>query len=67
MISLLRHNQTVQREEDGAIGKLVWPQEEVQKDDISIALMIPKEFFTSVLFRDTLDVVSLIVRYRTMQ
>ena len=63
VISLLRHNQTVQREEDGAIqfwiinfifeiihhkyssglmnvGNLVWQQEEDQKEDISIALII---------------------------
>ena len=63
VISLLRHNQTVQREDDGAIqfwrinfifeinshkysiglmsdGKLAWQQEEVQKEDISIALII---------------------------
>ena len=60
VINLLRHNQTLQREEDGAIefykinsifeiiihkykfglmivGKLVWLQEEVRKEDISIA------------------------------
>ena len=89
VISLLRHNQTVQREEDGAIqfwrkkfifgiiphkysidlmivGKLVWHQEEVQKGDISIAPMIREEFFTSELFRDTLEIISLILSYRTM-
>ena len=48
------------------VGKLVWQQEEVRKEDISIALMILEEFFTSVLFRDTLDVISLILCYRTM-
>ena len=48
------------------VGKLVWQQEEVRKEDISIALMIREEFFTSVLFRDTLEVISLILRYRTM-
>ena len=47
------------------VGKLVWQQEEVRKY-ISIALMILEEFFTSVLFRDTLDVILLILRYRTM-
>ena len=89
MISLLRHNQTVQREDDGAIqfwrinfifeinshkysiglmsvGNLVWQQEEVQKGDISIALIIRGESFTSELFKDTQDEVSLILRYRTM-
>ena len=48
------------------VGKLVWPQEEVRNEDISIALMILEESFTSVLFRDTLDIISLILRYRTM-
>ena len=89
VINLLRHNQTSQREEDGAIefyeikfhlrdhhsqiqvwsddlGKLVWQQEAVRKEDISIALMIREEFFTSVLFRDTLEAILLILRYRTM-
>ena len=89
VINLLRHNQTLQREDDGAIelyksnsifeiiihkynfglmivGKLVWPQEEVRKEDISVALMILEESFTSVLFRDTLETISLILRYRTM-
>ena len=47
-------------------GNLVWQQEEVQKGDISIALIIREQFFTSVLFRDTLDIISLILRYRTM-
>ena len=28
------------------VGKLVWQQEEVRKEDISIALMIQEEFFT---------------------
>ena len=74
VISLLRHNQTVQREEDGAIqfwriqfylrshshmysiglmivGKLVWQQEEVREEDISIALISREQSFTSVLFR----------------
>ena len=48
-------------------GKLVWQQEQVRKEDISIALMIQEEFFTSVLFRDTLETISLIQRYRTMK
>ena len=48
------------------VGKHVWHQEEVQKGDISIALIVLEESFTSVLFRDTLDVIPLILRYRTM-
>ena len=48
------------------VGKLVSQQEEVRKEGISIALMILEEFFTSVLFRDTLDIISLILHYRTM-
>ena len=77
VISLLRHNQTVQREDDGTIqfwrinsviihryiiglmivGSIVWQQD----------LMIRAEFFTSELFRDTLEAISLILRYRTVQ
>ena len=48
------------------VGNLVWQQEEVRKGDISIALLIREESFTSELFRDTLDIISLILRYRTM-
>ena len=48
------------------VGKPVWPQEEVRKEDISIALMIREEFSTSVLFKDILEAISLIQRYRTM-
>ena len=89
VISLLRHNQTLNRKtmeqfNSGelnfifeinshkyniglmSVGNLVWQQEEVQKEDISIALMIREQSFTSVLFKDTLDVISLILRYRTM-
>ena len=43
-----------------SVGNLVWQQEEVQKEDISIALIILEQFFASVLFRDTLDVISLL-------
>ena len=32
------------------VGKFVWQQEEVRKDDISIALIIREESFTSELF-----------------
>ena len=48
------------------VGNLVWQQEEVQKGDTSIALIIREQFFTSVLFRDTLHPISLIFFYRTM-
>ena len=37
------------------VGKLVWQQEEVRKEDISIALIIREESFISQLFRDTLE------------
>ena len=40
-----------------SVGNLVWQQEEVQKEDVSIALIIREQFFTSVLFRDTLDTI----------
>ena len=46
------------------VGKLVWL--EVRKEDISIALMIREEFSTSVLFKDIVEAISLILRYRTM-
>ena len=48
------------------VGKLVWQQEEDRKEDISIALIILEESFTSELFKDTLETISLILRYRTM-
>ena len=48
------------------VGKFAWQQEEDQKDDISIALIFQEQFFTSVLFKDTQDVISLIFHYRTM-
>ena len=89
VISLLRHNQTVQREDDGAIKfyrikfYLRSHSSQVQhwSDDrwkacmaagggskrrISIALIIREQSFTSVLFRDILGIISLILRYRTM-
>ena len=48
-------------------GKLVvWQQEEDRKEDINVALIIREESFTSELFKDTLDVISLILRYKTM-
>ena len=48
------------------VGKLVWVQEEDREEDISIALLIREEFFTSVLFKDILEANSLIQRYRTL-
>ena len=48
------------------VGNLVWQQEEVQKGDISIALIIREQSFTSELFKDTLDIISLILRCKTM-
>ena len=47
-------------------GKLVWLQEEDRNEDISIALIIWEQFSTSVLFKDILEAISLILRYRTM-
>ena len=89
VINLLRHNQTVQRQDDGAVqfwrikivlpfffhkflvgrmivGKFAWQQEEDQKEDISIALIFQEQFFTSVLFKDTQDVISLVLCCKTM-
>ena len=89
VINLLRHNQTVQREEDGQfnsgelsfifeilphkysiglmiVGNLVWQQEEVRKRHINIALIIREESFTSELFKDIPEAISLILRYRIM-
>ena len=48
------------------VGKHAWQQEEDQKEDISIALIFQEQLFTSELFKDTQDVVSLILHYRTM-
>ena len=84
VISLLRHNQTVPREEDGAIQfwRITfhlrkqfsqiqhWSDERwkscLAAGDISIALIIREQSFTSVLFKDTLGIISLILRYKTM-
>ena len=49
------------------VGNLVWQQEEVRKGDISVALIIREESFTSELFKDTLEIISLILHYWTMQ
>ena len=48
------------------VGKFAWQQEEVQKEDIGIVLIIWEQSFTSVLFKDTLDIIPLILHYRTM-
>ena len=48
------------------VGKLVGLQEEVRKEDISIALIIREQFSTSVLFKDILEAILLIQCYRTM-
>ena len=47
------------------VGKLVWQQEEDQKEDISTALIFQEQFCTSALFKDTQDVISLIFCYKT--
>ena len=47
-------------------GKLVWLQEEDRNEDISIALTVREQFSTSVLFKDILETISLILRYRKM-
>ena len=46
-------------------GKLVWLQEEDPNEDISIALIIWEQSSTSVLFKDILEAISLILHYRT--
>ena len=48
------------------VGKLVWLQEEDRNEDISIALIIREQFFTSVLFKDILETILLVLRHRTM-
>ena len=47
-------------------GKHAWQQEEDPKEDISVALIFQEQSFSSVLFRDTQDVVSSILHYKTM-
>ena len=90
VISLLRHNQTVQREQDGAtqfwrikfhlrnqFSQVQHWSDERWKSCLTAgggskrryqycSLIILEQSFTSVLFRDTLDIISLILRYRTM-
>ena len=46
-------------------GKLVWLQEEDPNEDNSIALIIWEQLYTSVLFKDILEAISLILLYRT--
>ena len=48
------------------VGKHACQQEEERKGDISTVLIFQEQSFTSVLFRDTLDAISLILHYRTM-
>ena len=53
------------------IGRMIFgmhacQQEEDQKEDISTALIFQEQLFTSELFKDTQDDVSLILHYRTM-
>ena len=46
-------------------GKLVWLQAEDSNEDISIVLIIWEQLSISVLFKDILEAISLILRYRT--
>ena len=48
------------------VGRHAWQQEEEQTEDISIALIFQEQFFTSVLFKDIQDVISLILCFKTM-
>ena len=48
------------------VGKLAWQQEEDHKEDISSALIFQEQLFTSALFKDTQDVILLIL-YITRQ
>ena len=87
VINLLRHNQKLHREQDGAIqfykikfhlrDSLLpiqnWSDSrwlaclaEDPNEDISIVLITRDRSFISVLFRDILGTVSLILRYKTM-
>ena len=89
VINILRHCQTVQRKDHGAVqfwriknflqinfhksligrmivGKHAWQQEEDQKEGISTVLILQEQLFASELLKDTQDVVSLILHYRTM-
>ena len=46
-------------------GKLVWLQAEDPNEDISIVPIIWDQLSISVLFKDILEAISLILRYRT--
>ena len=46
-------------------GKLVWLHAEDPYEDISIVLIILEQLSTSVLFKDILEAISLILCYRT--
>ena len=48
-----------------SVGNLVGQQEEDPKKDISIALIIREQFSTSLLFKDILETILLILCYRT--
>ena len=48
------------------VGKFAWQQEEDQKENISTAQIFQEQLFSFVLFKDTQDVVSLILHYKTM-
>ena len=48
------------------VGKLVWLQEEVRNEDISIVLIVREQFSTSALFKVILEAISLILRYWTL-
>ena len=78
VINLFRHNQKLHLEEDGAIQYYKikfhlrdhsqiqnWPGDRYPNEDISIALIIWDQLFISVLFKDILEAISLILRYRT--
>ena len=43
------------------VGKLVWQQEKGPNEDISIVLIIREQFSVSVLFKDTLETILLIL------
>ena len=47
-------------------GLLAWLQAEEPNEDVSIALITWDQLFISVLFKDILGTVSLILRYKTM-
>ena len=48
------------------VGKLVWLQEEDPNEEFSTVLIICEQISISVLFKDTLDLLSLILLYRKM-